>query len=416
MVVLSGMNGTATLQRSPAQPALNGTDIVHVLEEESRRRAWPWALLLVAALSFGAVAAFRPGGVLRDDQPPHYRTAALAMGTLRSDVTATGNLTARHQVDVGSPQSGIVRTVTVDFNDAVEEGQLLAQIDDTQIAAQVRRSEASLDVAHARVAEAEAALTLAETIHSRMQTLHEESGGRMPSAQDIDSAKADVERSQAQLESARADVGLAKAVLAGDRFVLSQMSIFSPIDGVVLNRTIESGQTVAAAFQTPVLFTVAGDLHSMELLVDIDEADIGLIEEAMPATFAVDSFPGTTFPAEIAQVRFASKNQDGVVTYTAVLNVDNPELLLRPGMTATARISVELTDGEGPLVPNEALDFARRHALAGNGSGPGVLVLTEDGLRHIPLELGATNGEMTALLDDSPLESFPSLVVGEGQL
>jgi HlyD family secretion protein len=373
-------------------------------------------LLLTAASAVGAAAALRPGGLLREDPVPRYRTTAVAVHTLRSDVTATGNLTARHQVDVGSPQSGIVRTVTVDFNDAVEEGQLLAQIDDTQIAAQVRRSEASLDVARARVAEAEAALALAESIHSRMRTLHEESDGRMPSEQDIDSARADVERSRAHLDSAHAEVGLAEAVLAGDRFVLSQMSIYSPIDGVVLNRTIESGQTVAAAFQTPVLFTLAGDLHSMELLVDIDEADIGLIQEGMPATFTVDSFPGTTFPAEIAQVRFASENHDGVVTYTAVLNVDNPRLLLRPGMTATARISVELSDGETWLVPNEALDFARRHELAGSGPGPGVLVLTRNGLRYIPLPLGATNGEMTALLDASPLEDYPLLVLGEEQL
>jgi HlyD family secretion protein len=262
-------------------------------------------------------------------------------------------------VEVGIEVSGTIKTVEVDYNDQVKVGQVLARLDTSKLEAQALQSEASLESARASVQEAEAQL-------ARLNRVHELSDGKMPSQSDLDTAKATLAR-------AKASVTQWQATLDVNRTDLSKAVIHSPINGVVLTRSVEPGQTVAAAFQAPVLFTLAEDLRQMELQVDIDEADVGQVRESQEATFTVDAYPDRTFPARITQVRYGSQTVEGVVTYKTVLTVDNSNLLLRPGMTATAVITVEKKDNV-LLVPNAALRFTPPPTQTASKSSGGSLV------------------------------------------
>jgi HlyD family secretion protein len=285
-----------------------------------------------------------------------YETEQVIRGELTVTVSATGSLEPRNQVDVGSELSGIVKTVEVDFNDHVTKGQILATIDPSKLEAQVKQSKASLESANAKVLDAEATLTEMQNELKRLLQVWELSGKKIPSQNEIDSAEAAVQRAKASLASAKAQVSQAKATLEANETDLGKMVIRSPINGIVLNRDIEPGQTVAASFQAPVLFTLAEDLTQMELRVAIDEADVGAVKNGQDANFTVDAYPDRSFNARIFQVKFGSSASEGVVTYETRLSVDNNELLLRPGMTATAEIIVNNIK-DAILVPNAALRF-----------------------------------------------------------
>jgi len=283
-----------------------------------------------------------------------YVTAMPSRGDLTVTVTATGTVFPTNQVDVSSELSGIIRTVLVDHNDPVKKGQVLAELDTVTLTALVERSRAALLSARARVAQAEA--TVAERGHNfeRQKTLNTQ---RINSENALDVAKADYDRAVASVASAKADVDVAQAELKQNETNLAKTKLYSPVDGVVLKRNVEPGQTVASAFQAPVLFTLAEDLRRIELRVDIDEADIGKVMEGQTATFTVEAYPGRKFPAKIQQLRYASETVNNVVTYKAILRAGNPGLSLRPGMTATAEIVVEEVKG-ALLIPNAALRFA----------------------------------------------------------
>jgi HlyD family secretion protein len=313
-----------------------------------RIRNWVLAALVVATA--GAFWLTRNGG---SSPATSYITAPVTRGSLSVFVTATGSVQPTNKVDVSSELSGIVRNVLVDYNSPVKVGQVLAELDTDKLKATVASSRAKLNAAKAKVAETEATVAEKEQDYNRKSSLVEK---QITSAFDFEAAKAAFRRAVAARESALADVGVAQAELELNETNLAKARIYSPIDGVILSRAVEPGQTVASTFQAPVLFSIAEDLKQMEIQVDVDEADVGKVSESQKATFSVDAYPNRVFDARIRQLRFGSETVSGVVTYKAVLTTDNSELLLRPGMTATAEISVEHVD-DGVLVPNAALRF-----------------------------------------------------------
>ncbi|OYY55577.1 MAG: efflux transporter periplasmic adaptor subunit [Halothiobacillus sp. 28-55-5] len=277
-------------------------------------------------------------------------------GDLTVTVTATGTLAPTNQVDVGIEVSGTVKEVLVDFNDKVTIGEPLARIDPTKLEAQLRQTTAALAAAKAKVLQIQSTVLESKNQLARLEQVHKMSGGKVPSQLELDGARANAARARADLVSAQASVEQTQAVLNANRSDLSKTVVRSPINGIVLNRNVEPGQTIAATFQAPVLFTLAENLAQMELQVDVDEADVGQVHAGQTAHFTVDAYPDREFDAKVTQVRFGSQTVSGVVTYKTILTVDNQDLLLRPGMTATAQIIVS-QDKNVLLVPNAALRF-----------------------------------------------------------
>ncbi len=337
-----------------------------------RKKALIWLGASLGALVL-FIMMFSGGG----GGPVGFRSEAVKRGPLSVKVTATGTLQPVDQVDVGAEVSGRVVEVKVDFNDTVKANDILAQIDTTQLEARRVQTEAQLAAAKAGVREAEAGLADAQRRLSRIRDLAK---GRNVSQQDLDTAQSTYDRAVAALEVAKAQVAIQEANLQVAMSDIEKAVVRSPIDGVVLYRNIEAGQTVAASFQTPVLFTLASDITGLKLLADIDEADVGQVNEEQTATFTVDAFPNRTFDARIRSLRNAPKKSEtggvsaqGVVVYQAELTVNNESALLKPGMTATAEITVKTVES-ALLVPNAALRFvpqsvAMREAMAQNQGG-----------------------------------------------
>lgn len=312
---------------------------------------------IVAAISLAVIAA----GIiiwakLTKSDSVQYKTQNASRGDITVIVTATGTVKPTKTVDVGSELSGILKSVEVNYNDKVKIGQVLATIDPTKYEAQVTQSKAALDSAKAKILQAKATVSETRSKLEKYEHVRQLSNNKVPSQSEFDAAQAAFERAKADESSAIAAEAQAKASLDAYQTDLSKAVIYSPINGIVLTRNIELGQTVAASFETPVLFTLAEDLTQMELHVDVDEADIGQVKEGQEATFSVDAYPNREFKAQIIQTRYGSKTVDGVVTYETVLKVDNSDLSLRPGMTATADIVVQKVQN-AMLIPNTALRF-----------------------------------------------------------
>lgn len=302
-----------------------------------------------------------------------YETQPAERGDLVVTVSATGALEPIKTVEVGIEVSGTVKTVEVDYNDRVEVGQVLAQIDTSKLEAQALQSKAALNVAEAKLLQAEATVQEAKLQMDRLEEIKKLSDGKMPSKYEYDAQNAALARARADKASADAAVSQAQAAVDANQSDLAKAVVHSPVKGVVLERSVEPGQTVAAQFQSPVLFTLAEDLTQMELQADVDEADVGKVKEGQDATFTVDAYPNQVFPAKITQVRFGSETVDGVVTYKTILSVDNSELSLRPGMTATAQIEVDRRD-DVVVVPNGALRFSPPVQEEKKNTGGGMLL------------------------------------------
>jgi HlyD family secretion protein len=331
-------------------------DTLELNSVHSKKRRFRKPLIIVIIIVIVIAALSLLTGKNNEPASAQYKTESITKGSLTVTVSATGSLEPRNQVDVGSELSGIVKTVDVDFNDHVTKGQILATIDTSKLEAQVKQSKASLESANAKVLDSEATQKEMKNELKRMMQVWELSGKKIPSQNEIESAEAALQRALASVASARAQVSQAKATLEANETDLAKMVIKSPVNGIVLNRAIEPGQTVAASFQAPVLFTLAEDLTKMELNVAVDEADVGMVKNGQDATFTVDAYPNQSFNAKILQVKFGSTATEGVVTYETLLLVENSELLLRPGMTATAEIIVNQIK-DSILVPNAALRF-----------------------------------------------------------
>jgi len=325
----------------------------HASHRGRRVKRWFIFILLVAVVVV-VVLVIRKDS--RQSATIRFETREAKRGDLVVLVTATGTLQPTNEVEVGSEISGIVKSVEADYNDKVKVGQVLAKLDISKLDAQETQLKAALDSANARVLQAKATLSETTSKLSQLQRVRELSKGKVPSQSEFDAAQAAFERSKADNASASAAVAQAQATLAATQTDIAKAVIRSPINGIVLTRSVEPGQTVAAAFQSPILFTLAEDLTQMELHVDVDEADIGQVKEGQSATFDVDAYPNRTFRATITQIRYGSKTVEGVVTYETLLKVDNPDLSLRPGMTATADITVKKVEG-AILVPSAALRF-----------------------------------------------------------
>ena len=344
------------------------------------RRSWILIGLGILALIILALVFLRKGPTA------DYVTQDVTRGPLSVTVSATGSLQPRDQVDVGAEVSGRIDALYVDYNDHVKKGEKLAKINTDQIEAQLAQSRASL-------ATAQATLTQTSQNFPRTMALAKSNAA---SRQDLDNARADMLR-------ARANVNLAAAQVRANETLLSKATIYSPIDGVVLDRKVSQGQTVVAAMTTPVLFTLASDLSQMELDVDIDEADVGQVHPGEKASFTVDAYPGRQFDATLVSIHSAPKTVQGVVTYQGVLLVSNPNGLLKPGMTATAQITASRL-ADALLIPNAALRFVPTTGTtnappAPNAQGQGRAWTVERGkLKPHDLKLGATDGHVTQMV------------------
>jgi HlyD family secretion protein len=316
-----------------------------------RRKIAAVGLILAAIVAW---LFLRPGN---DPAALRYLTEPVTRGNLTVTVSATGNLQPTNQVDVGSELSGTVQSVFVDDNSRVKKGQELARLDVSKLNDQIAKSRAALLAAEAGVKQADATALEAQANLGRLREVARLSGGKVPSQAELETGVANLARAQANQASAQAAVSQARATLSSDETNLTKASIRSPINGVVLLRKVEPGQTVAASLQAPVLFTLAEDLAQMELQVNVDEADVGQVRSGQTASFSVDAWPARKYPASIKRVRFGSQTTDGVVSYLTVLQVDNSDLSLRPGMTATAEITTTKRDN-ALLIPNAALRFS----------------------------------------------------------
>ncbi len=318
----------------------------------NRRLFWIAGVALIVIVAYFSASFW----LQQDSGEPIYQTAKVSRGDIRATVSATGTLEPTNQVEVGSELSGTVEKVYVDYNDKVSKGQLLAELNTDKLNAQVLQSKASLKVAEANVLEAQATLQEAQDEYARLQKVFKLSNGQLPSEKELMAAKAAKNRALAAKTTALANVEQAKASLEQNETDLAKAKIHSPINGIVLEKSIEAGQTVAATMTAPVLFTLAEDLTSMELQVDVDEADVGQVQEGQSAVFTVDAYPNRSFPATIKQVRFGAESTDGVVTYATLLTVENNDMILRPGMTASADILVKEKTNV-LMIPMAALRF-----------------------------------------------------------
>jgi HlyD family secretion protein len=334
-------------------------DINQVLElnpkSGRRRRLKRWIILIIIlALAVTAISAFKNK---EGQNMPKYETQQAKRGNMTIIVTATGTLQPTNEVTVGSEESGVVRSVDADYNDKVTVGQVLASLDTSRLDAQIAQAKASLEAAKANVLQAQATLHETNNKLEQYKKVRELSDNKVPSQTEFDAAQAAFERATANVASANAAVSQSQAALDAYLTDKSKTIIHSPINGIVMTRNVEQGQTIAATFQTPILFILAEDLTQMELHVYVDEADIGQVKEGQSAVFNVDAYLNREFKATITQIRYDAQIVEGVVTYETILKVDNSDLSLRPGMTATAEITVQKLEN-ALLVPNNALRFS----------------------------------------------------------
>ncbi|MEJ7730054.1 MAG: efflux RND transporter periplasmic adaptor subunit [Polyangiaceae bacterium] len=368
MDVPSQVGGSSAREEAPAAPrtpapaaaraAGNGAGRGERVDLERElasvgRRTWTRRLVIVGVIVALVVAGRVWRARTRPPPPPRYVTATTSRGDVTETVQSTGQIKPVTEVQVGAQVSGRITKVYVDFNSKVKAGDVLAEIDPTLFGAQIDQSRAQLAASAASVKRAESNLLTSKQRVDRARRLVTEGIG---SQADMDTAQGAYDVALADLAAAKAQVSQIAAQLRSSNTNLEYTRIFSPIDGIVINRAIDPGQTVAASFQAPVLFVIAQDLSKMRVLADVDEADVGRLKDGMTAKITVDAFPGETFAGTVSQVRFSPVSTSGVVTYAAVVEVDNKDLKLRPGMTAT----VTVTTAESKniqRVPNAALRF-----------------------------------------------------------
>lgn len=380
------------------------------------RPRWPLAALLALA-ALGAAAWWQLGGAAEPQTV--YRTVAVELGSMTVEVSATGTLQPLTQVEVSSELSGVVRSVAVAENQRVAQGDVLAELDTTRIVAQIERAEANVTAAQARVTDAD--VTLRETEQTLTRTRQLSQRG-MATEQALETAVAAHERARSAVAVAAANLAVAEAELKLQQADLAKSTIYAPIDGIVLSRAVNTGQTVASSMQAPILFVIAENLETMELKAAVDEADIGAVAAGQKARFTVDAFPQRRFDAEIRDISYASEVTEGVVTYQARLNVDNAELLLRPGMTATVDIVTREADNvllapaaafrfsppqetqssgwslQSLFMPRMRMGGAWGGRARGSGEGRPLYVLRDGEPEAVRVVTGATDGDMVEIV------------------
>jgi len=378
----------------------------------------PRLWLLVGAVA-AALFVWRLSSAAADRT--EYLTVAADRGAVSARVTATGTLSALVTVEVGSQVSGRVQTLLADFNSQVSKGQLIATIDPSLFEADAQQSGANLEAARAERVRAQ---VQARDARRQSDQARELATTGLLSKGEAETAAATAEAAEAGVLAAQAGVTQARAALTRAETNLAYTRIVSPTDGVIISRNVDVGQTVAASLQAPVLFTIAQDLRQMQVNTSVSESDVGRIKEGMPASFTVDAYPGERFKGAVRQVRDVATVLQNVVTYDAVINVENPDLKLKPGMTAN--VSFTYAQREDVLrVPNAALRFrpptttaaatvpAAGTAVRGagqTGAGGGatsnrvIWVLRDQQLRAVPVVTGINDGSKTEIVSGELLE------------
>jgi HlyD family secretion protein len=346
-----------------SEPAAITEDVRRALAAEEGGRRW---LRRLAAL--GVVAALIGGGLVfraknRPPPPARYVTTTPNVGDVAEKVQATGAVQPVLQVNVGSQVNGRVAKVNVDFNSVVKKGDLLCEIDPIQYGALVTQASAQVAAQRANLESSKANAAAAKVAFERTQRLFQQN---LASKGELDTVQGQFEVAKAQVSAAEAQIAAIQAQLSQSQTNVGWTKIYSPVDGVVVSRTIDPGATVVASFQAPVLFIIAQDLRKMRVMADVDEADVGKLKEGMEADAVVDAFPGESFHGTVEQVRYSPNNVQGVVTYSAVVQVDNPDEKLRPGMTAT--VTIKTHEVKAALrVPNAALRYKPTPPMGPNG-------------------------------------------------
>ena len=410
---------------APQSPPPTAADLQTLLNEAPALAWWQRPLLwgAVVAMLVLAGSLYYWQAQKKASAAPVYVAQPVRKGDLTLNVSANGTLQPTRSVNIGSELSGTVKRVLVDVNDRIKKGQVLVELDTAKLSDQVLRSRAALASAQAQLAQSTATVKEARASLARFEEVARLSGGKVPSATELDSARANLDRAIALEASARANVAEARASVSTDETNLAKASIRSPIDGVVLTRTVDPGNAVAASLQAVTLFTVAEDLAQLRLEVSVDEADVGAVKVGQKASFTVSAYPSRRYPASITRVAFGSTKTENVVTYVTWLNVDNSDLSLRPGMTAAATIVAVERNGV-LLVPNTALRFApaqpadaaassgglmsklmprmprtgARKPADGEAAGKQVYVLKDGQAVAVAVQTGISDGRMTEVI------------------
>ncbi|MDD3591026.1 MAG: efflux RND transporter periplasmic adaptor subunit [Sulfurovum sp.] len=384
-------------------------------------RKWQIGMVVVIGVMFIALYLF----VSRDSQQMAYRyvTEALEKSDLSLTVSASGYIQPLESVDVGTEVSGTIEEVYVDYNDQVKKGQLLASLDTTKYQSAYDRAKASLEISRAALESARAQHYHADTTIERYKQLKISSRGTLPTQSDWDREWANYLLAKAQIANAQAQIDQAGHALKAAEYDLERTKIYSPVDGTILVRNVDPGQTVAATFQTPVLFNIAKDLSKMELQISIDEADIGKIAPGQKASFSVDAYPDTDFNTSISQVRINSEILDSVVTYKAIMDVNNENLLLKPGMSVDADIVTKTLSGAF-VVKRAALLFIpvepqSRSFFGGEKNRkikvdpkPHVWILKEGTPKKVYVKVLGNNGPLSAI-ESKELQEGDKIIINQ---
>jgi len=356
-------------------------------------------ILYIAITLIACAALLASFFMLKGNKGPQYRTEKVTRHDIRSVVTATGAMNAVIMVNVGTQVSGTIKELYADFNSPVKKGQVLALIDPATFQAQADQARANLAMAKAQEERAEASLLEARRALERSAVLYQKN---FIAKSDLDTAETNEQGARAQLSSAKAQVMQARASLSFADKNLQYTRIVSPVDGVVISRDVDIGQTVAASFQTPTLFSIAQDLTKMQIDTSVDEADIGKVTEGQNVEFTIDAYPEETFTGVVSVIRNAPIIVQNVVTYNVVIIVDNSERKLKPGMTAN--VSIILEERQNALsLPNAALRFRpadRKPERRGERrtQGAAVWVMEKNELKQIGIKTGISDGRYTEII------------------
>ena len=394
---------------------------IYLSRAEFMKKRSTWILVAVVAVTASLLAYYRANA---DDDRPQYTTAVVTREDLVDTVEATGTLGAVTTVQVGSQVSGTIASLHADFNSEVKKGDVIARLDPSLMQAQVDQAAATIVRLEADVDRAQAALQDAQQKLDRGRELLKQ--GLVPRA-DVDTAESTARQAEASLQAAKAQVTQARASLNQNRVNLDHTIITAPVDGIVISRNVDVGQTVAASMSAPTLFVIAKDLTHMQVEASVDEADIGRIRQGEPVTFVVDAYPRDVFKGTVSQIRLQPVVVQNVVSYVTVIDVPNPEKKLKPGMTAT--VTIEIARADGVLtVPNSALRFrppdaarqpetgARPVSTSGNARGGAeggsversrrVFALRDGQLQPVRVQTGISNGTETAVSGDELREGM----------
>ncbi|MCE5210328.1 MAG: efflux RND transporter periplasmic adaptor subunit [Deltaproteobacteria bacterium] len=358
-------------------------------------------VILISVIAVAIIAAILFFIFNKNGKSVSYKTEKISRGEIKSVVTATGTVNAVTTVSVGTQVSGTIQKLFVDYNSPVRKGQQLAQIDPSTFQSQVDQANANLWSAQANLEKAQVAVMDAQRTFQRNKELFAQN---FIAKSDLDTAETNFKSAQAQQKVNQAQVGQAQAALKIAQANLQYTRILSPVDGIVISRSVDVGQTVAASFQTPTLFSIAQDLTKMQIDTSVDEADIGKVRAGQEVSFTVDAYPDTNFTGKVSVVRNAPITVSNVVTYDVIINVDNSQLKLKPGMTANVSITIE-TRSNVLRVPNAALRFKPAQAKGQSETitdkqemkGTKVWIMEEGKPKPVMVTTGLSDGNYTEI-------------------